>query len=35
MEVYKILVVGEPLVGKSTLITAFFNCDELAEKKAK
>jgi GTPase SAR1 family protein len=31
MEVYKILVVGEPQVGKSSLVTAFFNCEQLAD----
>ena len=31
MEVYKILVVGEPHVGKSSLITSFFNCDQLTD----
>lgn len=29
MEVYKLLVVGEPQTGKSALITSFFNCEEL------
>lgn len=35
MDVYKILVVGEHNVGKSALITAFFNCEELSDAKSK
>jgi GTPase SAR1 family protein len=34
MDVYKILVVGEPQVGKSSVITAFFNCEELNDVKS-
>jgi methionyl-tRNA formyltransferase len=29
MDVYKILVVGEPQMGKSTLITGIFDCEQL------
>lgn len=35
MEVYKILVVGEPQTGKSQIITSFFNCEQLIDKMSK
>jgi GTPase SAR1 family protein len=35
MEVYKILVVGEPQTGKSQIITSFFNCEQLVDKMSK
>ena len=35
MDVYKILVVGEPNTGKSTLIGAFFNCEQLADGQSR
>lgn len=35
MEVYKLLVVGEPQAGKSSLITAFFNCEQLADNQSR
>lgn len=34
MDVYKILVVGDPQVGKSSIITAFFNCESLNDGKS-
>ena len=35
MDVYKILVVGEPQTGKSSIITAFFNCQELTDTASR
>jgi len=35
MDVYKILVVGEPQMGKSTLITGIFDCEQLNDLISK